>query len=125
MVEQLPTEVQAFLKTHIDSVVALDALLLLRTEPHRPWELADVARVLTIAPPIARRALTDLRLRELVTEIEPMGWIVIEQSAEVSKALRTLEALYQQNRWLIAREVAGSVLGRLRVMATAFTRRAP
>lgn len=125
MVEQLPIEVQVFLQTHIDSLVALDALLLLRTEPHRPWELAEVARGLTIAPAIARRALADLQLRNLVTDIGPAGWLVIEQPQEISRVLQTLETLHRQDRWLVARHVAGSFLGRLRVMTTAFTRRAP
>lgn len=64
MVEQLPIEVQDFLQTHIDSLVTLDAL---------PWELAEVSRGLSIAPSIARRALEDLQLRDLVTEIGPGG----------------------------------------------------
>lgn len=125
MAEQLPIEVQVFLQTHIDSLVALDALLLLRTDPARPWELAEIARGLTIAPSIARRALADLQLRNMVTDLGSIGWLVVVPSTEIESVLTTLEALHRQNRWLVARHVAGTFLGRLRVMTTAFTRGAP
>lgn len=125
MVQQLPIEVQDFLQTHIDSLVTLDVLLLLRTESDRPWELAEVSGGLGIAPAIARHALGDLQLRDLVTEIGPAGWLVVEQPHDVARVLQRLEALHHQDRWLVARHVAGSFLGRLRVMTTAFTRRVP
>jgi DNA-binding IclR family transcriptional regulator len=123
MAEPLPPSVQAFLDSHIDSLVALDALLVLRSEPE-PWPLAEVARRLGVVGAVARGALADLQARGLVSEIGA-GWLVAELPGETTAVIATLEQLHRRDRWQVARHVAGHFLARLRVMTTAFTREAP
>ena len=119
--ELLPVEIQRFLVANIDSLVALDTLLMIRGERQRPCPVAEVARRLLVNPMIAQRALADLQAQGLVVDIGS-GWLVAELPAQTEAVLTELAKLHAESRWVVARFVARHFFGRLRVMTTAFTR---
>jgi hypothetical protein len=47
--DYIPSAVQEFLLSRIDSIAQLEALLLLYGEPGRAWDCADIARRLYIS----------------------------------------------------------------------------
>ena len=68
----IPDHLKDFLLRHIDSVTELEALLLLRAEPH-PWSSPALARRLYIDEPAAHRVLTALHRRGLVVSLSDDG----------------------------------------------------
>jgi hypothetical protein len=62
----LHPRVARFLLEQIESVPHLEALLLMRDEPRRPWSVEETARRLYVAEEGARRVLDDLVQRRLV-----------------------------------------------------------
>ncbi len=120
--EPLPLDIQQFLTARVESLVALEALLLVRSEPSRAWEVAEVAARLTVTPAVALRGLSDLQARGLVIDAGSIGWLAIELDADGEALLVRLARIHERDRWLVARYVSGHFFGRLRMMATAFTR---
>ena len=68
----IPDHLKDFLLRHIDSVAELEALLLLRAEPH-PWSSPALARRLYIDERAADRVLTALHRRGLVASASDDG----------------------------------------------------
>jgi hypothetical protein len=48
MDHDFPAELQQFIAQHIESLAQLEALLLMRAEPDREWDSAELARQLYI-----------------------------------------------------------------------------
>ena len=66
--EDIPGEVRRFIAAHLDSVSALEVLLLLHAEPDRAWTADDVAAQLVTKPPAAAGFLGHLRDHGLASE---------------------------------------------------------
>jgi len=60
MDKDLPDDVRRFILTSVPSVPYLEAILLLRGDPHAPWDAAAVARRLYLAQPAAAQLLEAL-----------------------------------------------------------------
>ncbi len=120
---ELSADVCELLDSCIDSVEALDALLVLHGDPSRSWALAEIARIIDVEPDATRQALTDLRTRGLVTEtpaaalyrLAPLSPLAHGAFAELSRA-------YQRERRAIVEHVSRRSMARLRMLAQAFTR---
>jgi len=68
MVEQIiPDDVRDFILQHIDSVAHLEALLLLRGEPHEKWDVGTTARRLYMAEAEIAELLERLREDGLIS----------------------------------------------------------
>ena len=68
--DSIPGEVRRFIAAHLDSVSALETLLLLHGQPDRSWTADDVARALVSKPQAAAGFLRHLRDHGLVSEHE-------------------------------------------------------
>ena len=68
--DRIPGDVRHFIAAHLDSVSALETLLLLHREPDRSWTADDVARALVSRPQAAAGFLRQLRDHGLVSEHE-------------------------------------------------------
>jgi hypothetical protein len=68
----IPAEVQAFLLQHLDSIVQLEALLLLRADPTCGWTAETIAKRLYTTTQEAAVALERLAADSLVTTPEGM-----------------------------------------------------
>lgn len=66
MSDALPSDVQAFISEHIDSVEAVNVLLLVFAEPAREWTADEVARELRTNEWSADMYLRVLRTRDLL-----------------------------------------------------------
>lgn len=66
--DSIPGDVRRFIAAHLDSVSALETLLLLHREPDRSWTAEDVARALVSKPQAATGFLRHLRDQGLASE---------------------------------------------------------
>jgi hypothetical protein len=66
----VPEPVRRFLAEHIESVAQLEALLLLRAAPDKPWSVDEVARGLVTRPEPASLLLAHLAEHGLVMQDE-------------------------------------------------------
>jgi predicted transcriptional regulator len=71
---ELPKNVRRFIADHVNSVEQLEVLLLLRSDPERPWAANEVSRELATSPDAAALRLADLEEHGLISsEPGPVG----------------------------------------------------
>jgi hypothetical protein len=119
----LSADVCELLDSCIDSVEALDALLVLHGDPSRAWALAEIARIIGVETNVTRQALGDLCARGLVAmnaagALYRLGPLSPPEHAAFAELSRT----YQRERRAIVEYVSRRSMARLRVLAQAFTR---
>lgn len=66
--DDIPSEVRRFIAAHLESVSALEVLLLLHREPDRRWTVGEVAAALVTKPQAAEGFLRHLSDHGLVSE---------------------------------------------------------
>ena len=66
--DDIPRDVRGFIAAHLDSVSALEVLLLLHADPDRPWTPEDIGRALVTKPQAAAGFLHQLRDHGLASE---------------------------------------------------------
>ena len=71
----IPDRVAQFIRAHISSVEQLETLLLLRSDPGRPWSSAEVGATLRTLPESIDLRLHDLQQHGLVTP-DGEGWLL-------------------------------------------------
>lgn len=125
--EPLSVDVRELLDSCIDSVDALDALLLLQRDPTRGWSLLELARAIDVDVESARKAVGDLRGRGLAADVPA-------ETAEGSlvrlapldhfshAAFAALARTCTAERTAVVAHVSRRSMARLAVFAEAFTR---
>lgn len=73
MAEDIPKDIQQFLWRIVDSIMQLEVLLLLRTQPQRFWTSSDLARELRIDPAGAKQQIIPLVERGVIRAQTPDG----------------------------------------------------
>ena len=71
MHHEFPAEVEQFLQQHIESLAQLEALILLRKDPSRPWDAAELAKALYTSTEICTALLADLDRRGFLQASTP------------------------------------------------------
>ncbi|HUP33540.1 MAG TPA: hypothetical protein VM184_10940 [Gaiellaceae bacterium] len=71
----IPDRVARFIRAHISSVEQLETLLLLRSDPGRPWSSAEVGATLRTLPESIDLRLHDLQQHGLVAP-DGVGWLL-------------------------------------------------
>ncbi|WP_428938556.1 hypothetical protein [Fontivita pretiosa] len=117
--EDIPQNVVSFLAEHIDSVVQLEALLLLHANPQQPKPAADVARELRIDPNWTEAALTKLAQSGLL-ESAAAGYRYAPRSPELDQTIAALAREYQTRRVTIISMIFSKPPDPIRQFADAF-----
>ena len=92
--EPLPDDVRRFILTSIPSVPYLEALLLLRSQPGRPWDALTVARRLYVPESKAVELLRALRESGLAVAEGGAGFRYQPSAAEHDAMIGRVQQLY-------------------------------
>lgn len=95
--EDVPQDVAHFLAEHIDSVVQLEALLLLYARPESYCSAADVARELRIAADWTDAALAKLAAAGIL-EIQNNTYRYAPRTEELRQTVASLARIYEDRR---------------------------
>lgn len=119
----LSLDVCELLDSCIDSVDALDALLLLLRDPSRWWSLSELAREIGTSDDGAKSALDALRARGLAVDAASSTLFRLAPLDAFSHAAFTaLARACATERGAVVEHVSRRSMARFRVLAEAFTR---
>lgn len=119
----LPVDVCELLDSCIDSVEALDALLVLLSDASRWWSLPELAREIDVDLDTARTAVGSLRARALAGDAASSSLVRLAPLDPYSHAAFTsLARICATERAAVVEHLSRRSLARIRVLAQAFTR---
>jgi hypothetical protein len=117
-----PAELKQFIEFYIESVPQLEALLLLRSDPLRRWQPADVAKSLYI-PEVAATALLAEFVRRGFAILQPPpdgGYLYQSRDAEMDRLIDQLATAYHERRVAVVSLIYSKPLHRVQTFADAF-----
>ena len=117
----IPPRVRQFIIDHIDSVMQLEVLLLIASEPGRAWTVKDLAELLRIDPTWVDSQLRAMAARGLVAQQPDSAAFRFEpRSAELSQALDELAKTYADRRVTVIGLIFAKPIDKIRSFADAF-----
>jgi DNA-binding MarR family transcriptional regulator len=122
MGDDFPADVRRFIDQHIESLAQLEVLLLLRQEPERKWELADIAKTLYITDEMAGSLLADFVRRGFAQKL-PDGDSCYRYripDGETDALIEKLAALYRERRVAVISLIYSKPLNKVQTLADAF-----
>lgn len=117
---ELPADVRRFILTSIPSVPFLEAVLLLRAEPQRPWDAAQLARRLYVPERTAAELLEDLRASGVGVDGQPGGAIRYGPPDELRGLLDRLADAYAHDLVTVTGLIHSRIDRRAQQFADAF-----
>jgi hypothetical protein len=122
MPDDFSAELQQFVAQHIQSLLELETLLLLRQDPARTWTPAEVAKTLYTTAEMCSGQLGDLARRgflELSGGSEE-SYRYRPVSSELGRLLDELAATYQQRRVAVITFIYSKPVNKVQTFADAF-----
>lgn len=118
----LPDDIRRFVTSHIASVLQLEALLLMRTEPEREWTAEEVSRSLYAAPSAIADQLFDLEAKGLIvrSNAPQPGFRYHPVNGELAAVVERLADLYRERRVAVIALIYSEVTDSARTFADAF-----
>lgn len=118
----IPTEVENFVLTVIDTVPHLEALLLLFQSPASSWTVQDLAARIYVSEKTAAAVLDDLARRTLIARVEqsPPTYRYISVSDEQTALLEKVVQAYRTHLVTLTRMIHSNASGSVRDFARAF-----
>ena len=120
--ETITREIASFLADHIDSVVELEALLLLYSNPEKSWTASEIARELRIDPSWPRTELQRLCARNVLSCApgnEPV-YRYAPRDPAIDQAVGALAKAYEDRRVTIIGLIFSKPVDKLKTFADAF-----
>ena len=115
--DEVPIEVSAFLRAHIESYEQLETLLLLNSHPTRQWTSADIAATLKVSESEVLDALELLLAAGLVrveSNARAPSYSFAPTDAVVSEVVARLAALYTDRRVDVMKLMSAHAIARVR-----------
>lgn len=116
---ELPADVRRFILTSVPSVPYLEAVLLLRGEPQRHWDAAQLARRLYVPERTAVDLLALLRDSGVTAEAEG-GAVHYAPSAELGEMIERVAAAYASDLVAVTDLIHSRIDRRAQQFADAF-----
>jgi hypothetical protein len=122
----VPEEVTTFLADHIESILELELLLLLRTDPARSWTASDLAQQLKIDPAFAAAQLEKFHQRKLLARDETRtgepqyAYRYAPATPELDATVASVDAAYASHRVSIIGLIFSKPISTLKTFADAF-----
>lgn len=122
MPDNIPQEVRQFIEQHIESVPQLESLLLLRQQPEREWEAADVAKALYIPEKAAATLLADFIRRgfAIMPPHGPSKAVYRPRDAGTDRLIAEVESTYHARRVAVISLIYSKPLNKVQTFADAF-----
>jgi hypothetical protein len=119
---EFPARIAQFIDQQIESLAQLEALLLLRKQPERGWDLEEIAKTLYLTPEMAAALMVELQRR---------GWAQAAQAPAVSFSFHShgketdalideLGEIYQERRVAVITQIYSKPLNKVQTFADAF-----
>jgi hypothetical protein len=117
----IPPLVRQFIADHIDSVMQLEMLLLIASQPQRAWTAKDLAEMLRIDPAWVDSQLRAMAAGGLATQQpDPAAFRFERRSAELSQAVDELAKTYADRRVTVIGLIFAKPIDKIRSFADAF-----
>jgi hypothetical protein len=122
MSEEFPADLKQFITQHIESLAELEMLLLLRQDPQRWWEPAEVAKVLYTSEQVCASQLAALARRGFFEASPPpeARYRYRPASADIDRLLAALAATYQERRVAVITLIYSKPVDKVQTFADAF-----
>lgn len=122
MDDAFPADVRAFIAEHISSIAELEMLLLLRSDPAKNWDVAEISKALYATPEMAAGQLSSLQNRGLlVASEEPENRYRYQPgSPELEGMVNRLAELYRDRRVSVITVLYSEPVNKVQTFADAF-----
>lgn len=121
--ETIPPHVRAFITEYVDSVMQLEALLLVASQPQREWAAADLAQELRIDPAWVGTQLAGMAAQGLLDPAgggSPTRFRYHPRTADLGQAVADLGQAYADRRVTVISLIFSKPVDKLRSFADAF-----
>jgi hypothetical protein len=119
MHEDFSAGLKRFIEQHIESVSQLEALLLLRENPQRPWDPAEIAKELYIHSDAASTMLADFARRGFARRASSADAYLFHDS-EANPLIDELAAVYRDRRVAVISLIYSKPVNKVQTFADAF-----
>lgn len=120
MAGEIPPDILAFLTRHIDSVPALEALLLLWDDRGRTWPLVELAGRIYLPQAAAQQILRHLEARQFVEVVAPEQYRYAAHGTDADALVARLAETYRSHLIPIATFLHAKAPAPVREFARAF-----
>jgi hypothetical protein len=121
MSDDFPAELKQFIAQHVESLAQLEALLILRQDPHRHWQSPDLAQRLYITPDMCEGILADLERRGFTARASgAAAYHYQPRDLAADRLLDDLSTIYQQRRVAVITEIYSKPVNKVQTFADAF-----
>lgn len=122
MDDAFPADVRAFLAEHISSIAQLEMLLLLRSDPARKWDVAEISKALYATPEMSAGQLASLRDLGLLTASgDPEHCYQYQPGTpELEDMVTCLAELYKERRVSVITALYSEPVNKVQTFADAF-----
>lgn len=122
MADDFSSDVKQFIDQNIESLAQLEALLLLREDPQRTWDAAEIAKVLYIPPELAETLLADCNRRGFAKAMPstPGRYSYGPTDAALDDLIGRVAISYQDRRVAIISLIYSKPLNKVQTFADAF-----
>lgn len=122
MAEEFSPELIQFIAQHVESLAQLETLLLMRQDPQRHWDCAELSRLLYITPDMCGGLVKELEQRGFVgREPETDGQFRYQPAhADFDRLLGELSAIYQERRVAVITQIYSRPQKKIQTFADAF-----
>jgi hypothetical protein len=121
-VDDFPIDVRQFIDQNIESLAQLEALLLLRKDPQRSWDVAEMAQALYVPVEMAQALLAEFARRQLVKTMPPSDahytYNIID--AKLDDLIGRVATEYQERRVGVISLIYSKPLNKVQTFADAF-----
>jgi DNA-binding IclR family transcriptional regulator len=119
MPDQIPPDVEAFVREWIGSIAELELLLLVAEDTSRAWDVDDVARQLYVTPAAADTVLHQMTARGLVVQ-EGASFRFAPKKTELNGTVGRLRDEYAKRRLRIVELIYAGPAEKFQSFADAF-----
>lgn len=122
MADDFPADVKAFIADHISSIAQLEMLLLLRSDPAKQWDVAEISKALYATPEMAAGQLASLQDYGLVSVSEgPEQRYQYQPGApDLENVINRLAELYKDRRVSVITVLYSEPVNKVQTFADAF-----
>ena len=116
------SQIERFLRDHIDSVPQLEALLLIWRQNPRLWTSQEMARELYVSADMASNVLSALHERNLIARAgsDPTAYALVLETEERKQLLEGLGLMYRNELIRVSNMIHANASPGLRDFARAF-----
>ena len=122
MAGEFSPEVEQFINQNVESLAELETLLLMRQDPQRTWDAAEIAKELYIPAELAGALLADFARRGFVQAEPPANVRHRYQAADANldRLVGQVATEYQERRVAVISLIYSKPLNKVQTFADAF-----